>query len=237
MKIAIADDSCVFAQRTEQIVKKYFEARKIPVEIRVLSDGQYLLADIEERKNYDIYLLDIEMPNTNGLQVAERIRRWDKKAQIVFITSHEKYAMRGYQYQVCRYIMKERCAEQLPGVLDYILDSEQEDGEEYYCIVNEQKYERFPVKDILYMKKEGKNTVFCCRGGANYRERSTLEKVYKQLDQNEFMYVNRGEIVSLRHVTGLKDGKIELYDIVLPISRYQIAEVKQKLLRYWGKER
>ncbi len=236
MRVAIADDNSVFAKETETVVKKYFAAKKISAEISLFSDGRYLLADIEERKNYDLYLLDIEMPNTDGFKVAERIRRWDNKAQIVFITSYEKYAMQGYRYQACSYIMKEKCAEQLPEVLDYILASERESEDEYYQIVNEQKYERFLVKDILYLKKNGKNTVFFCKKGANYQERATLEKVYKQLDQSEFMYVNRGEIVSLRHVTGLKNGNIELYDLSLPISRYLLGEVKQKLLRYWGKE-
>lgn len=235
MRIAIVDDNIIFAQDAEKVVKKYFEGRQMSAEIHVFSDGLYLLTDIEERKNYDIYLLDIEMPNTDGFKVAERIRNGDKKAHIVFITSYEKYAVEGYRYQACSYILKGKCMEQLPVILDYILGSVIDEKEEYYVISNEQKYERFLIKDILYLEKQGKNTVFNCRQGVCYKERSALEKVYKQLNPAEFMYINRGEIVSLRHVTGLRNGNIELYDIMLPISRYLLGEVKKTLLRYWGK--
>lgn len=237
MRIAVADDNAVFAQKIEKAVGDYFTERKISATVDVFSDGNYLLADIGDDKNYDIYLLDIEMPGTDGFKAAECIRRWDRKAWIVFITSHEKYALKGYRYQVCSYILKEKYAEQLPQALDYILESDRDDQEEHYQIMNEQKYERFPVRDILYLKKEGKNTVFYCRKGACYHERAALETIYKRLNQDEFMYVNRGEIVSLRHVTGLKGGNIELYDTSLPVSRYLLSQVKQTLQRYWGKEK
>lgn len=236
MRIAIAEDNEIFAQKTEEVVKNYFAQKQIPIFINIFCDGEYLLLDLGESKNYDIYLLDIEMPKADGFKVAERIRRWDKKAYIVFITSYEQYAAEGYNYQACSYVMKEKCAEQLPKVLDHILEMDHDDQEPYYRIMNEQKYERFRIKDILYMKKEGKNTIFYCRNGAHYQERATLENIYKRFDSEEFMYVNRGEIISLRHVTGLRQGNIELYDISLPISRYLLTEVKRTLARYWGKE-
>lgn len=235
MKIAIVDDNATFAKQTEEITKYFFDESQLKAEIEVFSDGAYVMLNIDERKNYDIYLLAVQMPQLEGFKVAERIRLWDKKARIVFISSYEQYAIAGYQYRASGYILKDSCEEQLPKVLADIVSEAAQDGEEYYLIQNEQRYERFPVKNILYLKKEGKNVKFLCRNGAHYQERGTLEEIFEKLQPENFMYINRSEVVNLSHVTGIKKGNIELYHIKLPVSRYMMSEVKQTLLRYWGK--
>ena len=53
--------------------------------------------DINRYLEYDIYLLDINMVPVGGLEIAKRIRQYNKEAYIAFITGFIDYAMEGYK--------------------------------------------------------------------------------------------------------------------------------------------
>lgn len=43
---------------------------------------------------YDILIFDIDMPGTNGIEAARRIRQIDKSAVLLFVTNIAQYAKR-----------------------------------------------------------------------------------------------------------------------------------------------
>ena len=88
MKIVICDDEKIFVDKTYDIVKKYCEDD----EISCYEDAEQLLNDIENSTyNNDIYILDIEIDNINGLDIAKKIREKDTSALIIFLTNYDKY--------------------------------------------------------------------------------------------------------------------------------------------------
>lgn len=97
MKIAICDDQQVFIDRLKNLIS-YEEA-----EIYVFNSGDKLLmSDI----NFDIILLDIEMPGTDGLSVAAKLYQRNRKTLLLFITSHREYSTKGYEFRAFRYVLK-----------------------------------------------------------------------------------------------------------------------------------
>ena len=63
--------------------------------------------------DYDIYLLDINMLPIGGLEIARKIRQFNKNAYIAFITGYIDYAMEGYHVDAIRYILKDSLEEML----------------------------------------------------------------------------------------------------------------------------
>ena len=61
------------------------------VQVKCFFDAS-LLADLQKQNCYDLYLLDVEMPEVNGLTLAEKIRGLDYNTRIVFFTAQENYA-------------------------------------------------------------------------------------------------------------------------------------------------
>ena len=97
MKIAVCDDQQVFIDRLKNLIS-YEEA-----EIYVFNSGDKLLmSDI----NFDIILLDIEMPGTDGLSVAAKLYQRNRKTLLLFITSHREYSTKGYEFRAFRYVLK-----------------------------------------------------------------------------------------------------------------------------------
>lgn len=234
MRIAIADDNRDFLKIVEKLVKKCFFEEGSAAEICTFSDGSSLVSDIGKRGNYDIYLLDINMPDVNGLQAAEWIREQDENVYIVFVTAHEEYALQGYQYQAYQYVLKGQAEEKLSGILRDICMERAQKEQKFYTIANERKYARFLLEDILYLRKDKKYVTFYCTKNVRFDERGTLQDIFNRLPAGEFAYINRSEIVNLRHVTGVKGRIVELKDAALPVSRNMMDDLKKMLLRHWS---
>ena len=78
-------------------------------------DGRELLA-VEEA--LDLVLLDIEMPNINGIEVKEKLQMLSEQTVIVFVTNHREFVMDAFDINVIGFVVKGMMEEQLPIVLD-----------------------------------------------------------------------------------------------------------------------
>ena len=72
----------------------------------------------DDRKDYDILLLDIEMGDMDGVAMAKKLRKQDDNVQIVFITGYSDYIAEGYEVAALHYLMKPVKKEKLLSVLD-----------------------------------------------------------------------------------------------------------------------
>lgn len=94
--------------------------------------------------------------------------------------------------------------------------------------------EKILYNRILYAKREGKNTVFTLTDHSTTRVRKSVSQVHRELEAEEFVFVDRGCIVNLSHVVGLKNGVLELKDgSIFYVSNGKIDEVKQHLNALW----
>ncbi|MBB6733102.1 response regulator [Cohnella zeiphila] len=56
--------------------------------------------------NPDVAFLDIEMPGMNGLELAERMGSENLRAQIVFVTAYDQYAISAFDRDAVDYLLK-----------------------------------------------------------------------------------------------------------------------------------
>ena len=70
--------------------------RRLAVQAERFESAQAFLFHYEEHKDYDVLLLDIEMPGMDGVSMARAIRRENEAVQIVFITGYSDYIAEGY---------------------------------------------------------------------------------------------------------------------------------------------
>lgn len=226
MKMALVDDDRQFMEQVKSLAKRLFDNAKRELVIDCYTDGKIA-------GDYDIYLLDIEMPDVNGLEIAKEIRMQNKDAYIIILTNHEQYALLGYEWRVYRYILKAKFEINLERALNSIL-LETESQYIFYEIKTNSEWNRFAVGDIVSIKSEGKYVVFGCRDKV-FRERTSVREVLKRIPPGEFVQIDRGLIINMRYVRGIKREYITLESgEEMYISRNRQSEVKRCLARYWG---
>lgn len=228
-RIAIVDDQIDYLKEISQFIAKLYFKNGISCTIDTFPRAQLLLYEIEESIYYDIYLLDIEMPEVNGLVLAERIRSIDSEGYIIFVTSHLKFLINGYDYFAYQYIPKNTLKQKLVPTLISLQKRLEIDKEKYYQICTNHRYEKILYKDIYYVYKEEKNAIFVTVNG-NISMRETLKNIYRDLEKNEFLLIDRGYIVNIVHIMRLYKNTIYLRNNQsLKVSRTYAEQVKKHI--------
>ena len=106
LRIAIVDDLAQDRARIEQMTVEILSGEKVPHSIQVFDDGNCLLEAIRSGEKYQIFLLDVMMDTIGGMELADELRRWSIKPQIIFVSSNREMAMYGYERNAIRYLGK-----------------------------------------------------------------------------------------------------------------------------------
>ena len=117
-RAAVCDDSAADADYVRGIVAHWAEQRGIALECRAFSSAEQFLFSYAEDKNFDLLLLDVEMPGADGVTLAKTVRQENEAVQIVFITGYSDYIAEGYDVAALHYLMKPVRPEKLCAVLD-----------------------------------------------------------------------------------------------------------------------
>ncbi|MDF2596784.1 MAG: response regulator receiver and domain protein [Clostridia bacterium] len=108
IKIAAVDDERHGLERFERIVKNIEE-----LELCGLFETGEQLLDYLKQNPLDAVFLDIEMPETNGLQLSQQVLDLNENIDIVFVTAFNQYAVEAFELQAVDYIMKPLTEERL----------------------------------------------------------------------------------------------------------------------------
>lgn len=74
------DDLILSAELSKFLEDNNFEVKRV-------YDGNLFLSEVKQNK-YELFLLDINVPKTNGLEVCEKIREEDKNTPIIMISAY-----------------------------------------------------------------------------------------------------------------------------------------------------
>lgn len=89
-RIAIVDDDYMVRESTKAVIERNFKEENFQVEC--FSTFSQLQSELSQEL-FTVYILDIELPDGNGLELAKEIRKIQERAYIVFLTAYEKYAL------------------------------------------------------------------------------------------------------------------------------------------------
>lgn len=233
MKIVICDDEKIYVDKVYEKVKVYCDDDAVSC----YENADKLLNDIENNAiNSDIYIMDIEMDNINGLDIAKKIREKDTSALIIFLTNYDKYVYDAFEVKTFRYIPKERIDEKLPqAIKDAVVRIKERNSKNIYVGVSGRVIRRIELDEIVFIEKYQKNIIFNLLDNSTVRERTTLKNIYAELDSDKFIFINKGIIINLKNIKYLDGLRIVMEnDVECYISRDRLKEVKDKITNFWG---
>lgn len=116
LKIALCDDEMEQQNMMALLTAEYFNGN---ANLKMYSDGQKLLdiVDWNGPDVFDLYILDIIMPEMSGIQLGNALRDRGVSAPIVYITTSKDFAVDSYSVQAFHYLVKPVDREQLFTVL------------------------------------------------------------------------------------------------------------------------
>lgn len=149
MYIAICDDEKPICALLKNMVSELYPA----AQIYCYQNGQALLKTASEKKIPDILLLDIQMPDMDGMELAKRLRTIGWESVIVFITAYADYVFDAFDVGAFHYLVKPISNEKFKEVLNNAIKQY-----EHNKNANENKISDTQNEKVIMIKSGGIHT-------------------------------------------------------------------------------
>lgn len=121
IRIAVCDDNELQHEIMSDLLQEYTltpVGSLSEIDIRFFSGGRDLILDVRDKGGYDIYILDMIMPDINGIELATTLRLIGDSGKIIFLTSSLEYAVASYDVEAFYYMLKPVDRQKLFRILD-----------------------------------------------------------------------------------------------------------------------
>lgn len=229
LKVAVLDDEKIFCESIRERIYSIYRNMHVAVEVDDYHFSRELLYEVDDGAYYDIYLLDIELPDMSGMELAQKLREKAPYCYIIFLTAYPQFAIEGYDLRAYQYLLKDEWEKKLTATLKKIQAEMAECTNPSYRIIAGARYEKIPVKDIYYICKDGKNALFHTKNGLS-SVRKSLSEIFEELPEEQFMYVDRGYIANIQQIMKLKNRDVYMANgEVIPVSGPQLETDSKKI--------
>jgi DNA-binding LytR/AlgR family response regulator len=230
----IADDEPLLRERLRSHLARQWPELEVVAEAR---NGREAI-ELFDQHAPQVVFLDVHMPGLNGIDAARSIAR---RAQIVFVTAFEQYAVQAFEHGALDYLVKpfdeprladtvkrlrERLAQSAPAptsAMDAVI--EKLSGElrqrtaprawlQWIKASVGSSVRLIPVEQVAFLRADEKYTLVVWDGGEALI-RKAIRELADELDPERFAQVHRSVIVNLHQVSQVNRGPNETAEILL----------------------
>lgn len=237
MNFIIYEDEMQYASRYKNVIYKLLGPTNLNYKITEIDEYNKINKEkIDSLDGNRIYILDIEVPGKNGIELARQIRKsGDWNSPIIIITSHEEFKTVGYTGKILmlNFITKSEDLEQdLYDSLEVALEINM--ANRSLCYTHRGELYQIPHNDILYIEKSlHDNTSNIITKNKTHCIRKTIIELEKKLSEDRnFIKTHRSCIVNLKNIKSVDFDKniISFDDIETDLlSRAHKKELKERM--------
>lgn len=231
IQVALAEDDSKYSKLLIEYLHRFETEYHVQFEIAVFADGARLMEDF--RKQYDLILLDIEMPIMDGMTTAQKIRELDSDVMILFITNMAQYAIRGYEVDAMDYILKPLNYFFFSQRLNRAIGRLAKKTTRYLFLPLKGGKKKLSAEDIYYVESQAHNLIFHTKEG-DFTITGSMKDIEEKLQDLPFSRCNKGYLVALAHVDGVEEGCAVVQGHRLLISRGRKKEFMEELTNFIG---
>lgn len=200
LKIAICDDQEKDRQDLYQILLP-----RVPAKIDQYQSGDALLAS---GKKYDLIFLDIEMPGTNGMETAQKLRQAKRQDLLVFLTAYDRFMPDAFTVKAFRYLLKPLKEEAILAVVKEAL-AEIRAYQHIAVPTPDRGLASIPLAAISLIESLGDQSCLYA-GGKKVISSKNLKYWEEQLGPEGFFRLSRQYLLALSHISSLTNKAVLL---------------------------
>ncbi|GAA5013471.1 LytTR family DNA-binding domain-containing protein [Acinetobacter puyangensis] len=247
MDIVICDDEALARERLVRMVTQLGHCV-----VAQANNGKQAIAAVEKFRP-DAILLDIRMPEMNGLDCAVQLSQLDTPPAIVFCTAFDQYAIDAFKTHAMAYLLKPIPLDDLQHALhkatrlnqaqlqalplqsrDLNSTVSQNTARQNIVARTHRGVELIPIEDIYYFFADQKYVTVRHKHG-----QVLIDETLKELENEftaDFIRIHRNALISLKHLEGLEmlaNGQYQVrcreIDEKLLISRRHLPHIKERM--------
>ena len=228
-RVAIVEDDLISIREFRAYFERYTKETGETFSIAEFHDGDAVLT--KYKADYDMILMDINMPLLDGMTTAEQIRRSDAAVRIVFVTNMPQYAIRGYKVGALDYLLKPVSYFAFADVVRRAIESVAMDKKRYIIIQIKGGRQKLDVSRLLYAEVVDHDLIFHMKEG-DIHGKGTIRQLEEDLAEESFFSCNKGILINLAHVDAFAGNNVFINGTKVPVSRLRKKELIDRLNRY-----
>lgn len=226
-QFAVCDDRPEDSRLVARLASRWARQAGAEAEIESFPSAEAFLFRYEEKKDFDVLLLDIEMTGMDGVELARTVRRDNEAVQIVFITGYSDYIAEGYEVSALHYLMKPVNEEKFHQVLTRAVGRLAR-NESFLTLELPGETVRVPLPEIRYLDVQ--QNYVTVHAGRDYTLKRPLAEFEAALDRR-FFRAGRSCIVNLTCIHRVTRTEAELTTGErIPLPRGQYEKLNQAII-------
>lgn len=183
--------------------------------VKVFNNPEKLLAEAPNL-DFDLCILDIEMPDLNGMAVANLL----ENKYIIFTTAYKEFAVEAFEIDAVDYITKPVKKERLEKAVAKVLKRIEKQEQKQFISINTNKGKSVLFFDhLLYIKASDTDSrdkvAFLKDGSTLVLKNISYEKLQEKLSKVRFCRINKREIIAVSIVNFFTHDEITT-NVILP---------------------
>lgn len=232
LRTLIVDDEPLALERMQVICNKLSHIEVVGT----AADGAEAMEMIKAQ-DPDLILLDMTMPEVDGLSVARALAKQDDRPAVVFVTAHDNYAVEAFDLDAVDYVLKPVKPERLERAIQRALARRGETGGQEskwldeLWIPHRSELIRIDTDEVSRIDAE-RDYVRLHIDDRSYLLLQTIAGLEKRLDPAKFIRIHRSTILRKDRIKGLRHDGLGVWSAELEdgeglrIGRTYLPKVK-----------
>ncbi|AOL25043.1 LytT family response regulator AlgR [Erythrobacter litoralis] len=244
LRTLIVDDEPLAVERIQVICAEISAIRVVGT----ASDGAAALR-LAEKLTPDLVLLDMTMPELDGLGVARKFAESDSPPAVIFVTAHDHFAVEAFDLEAIDYVLKPVAADRLERAIDRAVARRAEQGGgrnrqasqwlEELWVPHRSELLRIDVEEVHridaerdYVRLHVGDPVEDGEASRSYLLLQTIAGLEARLDPDKFIRIHRSTILKRENIRGLRHDGLGVWSAellsgeALRIGRTYLSKVK-----------
>ena len=215
LKVIIIDDEPLAIELLKSYLLKITNVKVMEVFTDAINASSYL-----RNYNVDLVLLDINMPDINGIELAKSLKN---PPMIIFTTAYSEFAVDAFNLSVLDYLMKPISFDRFLKAIEkakhlFSLKEVAANGKDEFVIVKSEYLSlKIDTSDILYVEGLDDYIKIITKNGQTVTLQS-LKGFLEQLPEKDFVRIHRSYIVNVNKIASFSKRHVMLGEVELPIG-------------------
>ncbi len=208
LNFVMCDDNRGILNRLEKMLESILINNNLSGQVAYTTTKPDNLINYVEKNPIDVVILDIDLKsNISGMDLANIIRKKNKKAYIIFTTAHLEYSMLAYRYKTFDFLAKPVTIERLEETIVRLFDDITADNSTFFNLNKNKGY--INSNDIFYIQKQGKKAIFKTTS-KDFVLNSSFSNILSNLPKN-FVRCHKSYIVNLNKISHIQSNNTIIF--------------------------
>ncbi len=234
ISVAVCDDDETMLPIIAGVVQATFPAEGATVE--TFSSAKQFCDRMEE-KGFDLLFLDIDMPETDGIELGLKLRNAKRNIDIVYVSEREDRVFESFKVHPFGFVRKRNFLKDIRSVAKLWLDSREAVPADKFVIEGTKGSLAVQLSEIIYIESMKKTQYVHIKGVEEpFEASSSLEKFLELFSGYGFLQPHKSFLVNYIYIRYIDKNEITLTTgEFIPVSRRRLEILREEYMRLMQK--